>query len=90
MAHDKERCKEVFAMLSQYLDMELPGDSCEEIERHLAGCPPCVEFADSLRKTVGLCHQFEPRETPPAITEQARQDLLAAYRKLLKGKPEAL
>ena len=45
-------CKEVFARLSEYLDQELPGDLCERIDRHISGCPPCVEFVDSLKKSV--------------------------------------
>lgn len=54
--HDRtEKCKEVFSLLSEYLNLELPTDACQEIETHLAGCPPCIEFAESLRKTVELC-----------------------------------
>ena len=49
-----EKCKEVFSLLSEYLNLELPPDACQEIEAHLAGCPPCIEFAESLRKTVDL------------------------------------
>jgi hypothetical protein len=61
--HD-EKCKEVFALLSEYLNPELPPDACQEVELHLNGCPPCIEFADSLRKTVELCRQYRPTEMP--------------------------
>ena len=37
---------------SAYLDAELPPGDCAEIEKHIAGCPPCVEFVESLRKSV--------------------------------------
>lgn len=37
MAHDSENCKEVFALLSEYLDFELPPQARAEIEQHLAG-----------------------------------------------------
>ena len=30
-----ESCKEVFALLSAYLDAELPAQTCEEIQAHL-------------------------------------------------------
>jgi len=83
-SHERtERCKEIFSMLSDYLNLELPPDACSEIESHLAGCPPCIEFADSLRKTVELCHGYRPDDLPDPISRQAREELLEAYRKML-------
>ena len=78
-----EHCKEIFALLSEYLDLELPPDACKEIEAHIQGCPPCVEFAESLKKTVALCREYKPAELPPPIGEQARKELEEAYRKML-------
>lgn len=83
--HD-EKCKEVFALLSEYLNLELPPDACAEIENHLAGCPPCIEFAESLRKTIELCRNYRPTEMPQALGEQARQQLMQAYRNAVAGK----
>jgi len=83
MEHAKhpESCRDVFALLSEYLDAELPEGDCAELERHLAGCPPCIEFLNSLKKTVRLCHDCEPADAPPPLTELQRQQLLAAYQK---------
>lgn len=83
-------CKEVFALLSEYLNLELPPDACQEIEQHLAGCPPCIEFANSLRKTVEICRRYEPSEMPKPIEEGARERLLAAYHKMLAAKDRGL
>ncbi len=80
--HD-ERCKEIFALLSDYLNLELPEDACREVEQHLAGCPPCIEFAESLRRTVELCRNYHPAEMPDPISRGAREQLLDAYRKML-------
>jgi len=77
-----EKCKEVFALLSDYLDLELPPGACQEIESHLAACPPCIEFAESLRKTVELCRDYQPTELPEPIGKAAREQLLAACRKM--------
>jgi hypothetical protein len=30
-----EKCKEVFSLLSEYLNLELPPEACQEIETHL-------------------------------------------------------
>lgn len=79
--HD-ERCREVFALLSQYLDFELPPGACEQIETHIAGCPPCVEFMESLRMTVELCRQYKPSEFPEPLREETRTQLRAAWRKM--------
>lgn len=78
-----EDCKEVFAILSQYLDLELPPEACREVEQHLEGCSPCIDFAESLRKTVELCRHFEPAEMPSPLSDKAREDLQAAYRRML-------
>jgi len=84
-----EKCKEVFALLSDYLNLELPPDACQAIETHLAGCPPCIEFTESLRKTVELCRGYRPSELPELIGTQAREQLLAAYQKMLAARTKA-
>lgn len=81
-----ENCKEVFATLSQYLDLELPPDACREVERHLEDCPPCIEFAESLRKTIELCHAYEPAAMPAPLSEKAREELQAAWRRMLDAR----
>jgi len=79
----RDTCKEVFALLSDYLNIELPPDTCKEVEAHLAGCPPCVEFVESLRKTVELCRQYRSAESPKPLGDAERQQLLEMYNKIL-------
>jgi RNA polymerase sigma-70 factor (ECF subfamily) len=81
-----EGCAEVLALLSDYLNLDLPPEACREIEHHLDGCTPCEEFAESLRSTVDLCRQYRPEELPSPIGDEARQKLLAAYGKMLAGR----
>ena len=83
------KCKEVFALLSEYLNLELPLDACQEIETHLAGCPPCIEFAESLRKTVELCHHYRPAELPETLGKNARAQILDAYQRMLGARKGA-
>ena len=80
---------EIFSLLSDYLNLELPPDACQEIETHLAGCPPCIEFAESLRKTIDLCRSYRPTELPEPIGKQAREQLLDAYQKMLRARQGA-
>jgi anti-sigma factor RsiW len=79
-------CKEIFTLLSDYLNLELPPESCREIETHLAGCAPCVEFVESLRKTIELCRRYRPAELPSPLGESAREELLAAYQKMVASR----
>ena len=80
------QCQEVIALLSQYLDVELPADACHSVEEHLSSCSPCVEFARSLRKTVELCRSYETSAMPAPISRAARDELLAAYQKMLAAR----
>lgn len=73
-------CKEIFAQLSAYMDAELPDATCEEIRAHIADCPPCVEFVNSLRRTVDLCHGHASSEQPAPLAGDVRERLLAAFR----------
>ena len=80
-----QQCKEVFAALSEYLDMELSPASCQELELHLQGCAPCIEFVESLRKSIDLCRSYVPSERPQPLSEEARQQLQEAYKKMLSA-----
>jgi anti-sigma factor RsiW len=85
--HDRsETCKEIFTLLSEYLDLELPAETCQEITKHLADCPACVEFAASLRRTIDLCRQYRPAEIPGPLGQQAREQLLSAYTRMLNDR----
>jgi len=81
-----ESCKDVFALLSDYLNLELPPEACRDVESHLAGCAPCVEFAESLRRTVELCRRYQPSGLPEPMGKQAREQLLDAYQKMLAAR----
>ncbi len=80
------KCREIFSLLSDYLNLELPPEACREIEGHIAGCAPCVEFAESLRKTVELCRRYEPAELPAPLGQEARERLLDAWQKMLASR----
>ncbi len=77
-------CKRIFEQLSAYVDAELSPATCREIEEHLAGCAPCVEFVRSLRKTVELCHGNSTGEQPSPLSLAARERLRQAYLKMVK------
>jgi len=67
MEHPVESCRDVLALLSDYVDFELPLTDCGEVERHLADCPACHEFVERLRDTI----------------DRARSELESAWRNML-------
>ncbi len=40
MTHDPASCKRIFALLSEYFDLELPPEACAKIESHMTDCAP--------------------------------------------------
>jgi len=79
-------CKKIFALLSQYLDLELPADDCRAIAAHIKDCPPCIEFTESLKKAVDLCREYSTSEVPSPLSAEARSELEAAYSKMLQSR----
>lgn len=86
MQEPSERCKELFAVLSEYLDMELAPASYQELESHLEGCGPCLEFVESLRKSIGLCREYSPSELPRPLSIEAHHELQEAYQRMLSAR----
>jgi len=74
------RCKRIFAALSEYLDGDLRAKSCKELERHLAGCQPCLTYLDTLKTTIKACRAYRVK-TAPKPSARVRRALLAAARK---------
>jgi len=74
------RCKHMFAMLSDYLNAELPVKNCRELERHLKGCEPCIAYLESLRNTVEACRRYQVRCRIPSPSKKVREALLLALR----------
>lgn len=80
-------CSGVFARLSEYLDGELSPELCAKMKEHIEDCAPCVEFVNSLQKTVDLTKSPAIKDTAPEpITEECRNALLEAYTKAKLGK----
>ena len=74
-----EECKQVFERLSEYIDGELPPDLCEQMDRHIGDCPPCVQFVESLRKTTLLCRDSTASLRPEPVRDEDRAALRAIY-----------
>jgi anti-sigma factor (TIGR02949 family) len=81
--HDQS-CREMFEMLSEYVDGELPADTCEEIEAHMKGCSPCIQFVDSFRSSIRMTREFCVDEHLGPMPEELRRTLERAYENSLR------
>ena len=79
----QRRCKEMFAELLNYLDVELDDSLCEELEKHMDGCEPCKAFLSSLEKSIEQC-RTAPNELPdPRVAARLRRELLSEFQSLM-------
>jgi anti-sigma factor RsiW len=69
-------CRDIIALLTEYMEGALPRDSAAALEAHLALCPPCVEFLDSLNKTAAALRDLG-EDAIPAECRQRLRDFLA-------------
>ena len=86
MEHHPESCPDVLALLSDYVDFELPLADCGEVERHLADCPACHEFVKRLRDTIALCRAYAPGSVPTPLSDRGRSELESAWRNMLAAR----
>jgi len=64
MKRHRERCREVRAQMSDYLDGELEADAAASVERHVRWCPNCRRMLENLRRTVGGLRGLGDMPTP--------------------------
>ena len=64
--------------LSEYMDGGLGEAARRRVDGHLAGCPPCAAYLDTLRVTVRGVQQLPAAKAPRGVTarivEQARRE----------------
>ena len=81
-----EKCKEVFALLSDYLNLELPPEACAEIEGHLGGCRALHRICREPSQDRGAMPPLSPGGIAGAHRHQARDRLVQAYQKMLAAR----
>jgi anti-sigma factor RsiW len=69
-------CRELIAILADYLEATLPAESVQAFERHLAVCPPCVAYVNTYRRTRELTGRAGALEMPPEMKDRLRTLLL--------------
>jgi anti-sigma factor RsiW len=69
----------VHQLLFDYAQGNLDADTAGKLERHLGDCPPCMEYVETYRKTIGACreHCKKPAAKMPPELQKKLQDFLA-------------
>jgi anti-sigma factor RsiW len=61
-------CRELFDLVTDYLEGALSRRDRARFERHLAGCPNCPAYLDQMRQTLtALGHLDEEALEPDAV-----------------------
>jgi anti-sigma factor RsiW len=70
--HEHTECKKLLGSLSDYVEGEVSGELCLEIERHIAGCQNCRVVVDTIRKTISL---YQTCSDSPDMPAEVRERL---------------
>jgi RNA polymerase sigma-70 factor, ECF subfamily len=68
-----ERCKRLFALLSDYIDQDIDPSLCKNVESHLGDCTPCKAYLASLEETVSRCKRHCTEEVKAKVRAQVRE-----------------
>ena len=71
------RCREVLALLSEYVDGSFTTDQVEQIRQHLAGCDWCERFGSQFGEAIAALKENlgEPEPIPRSVRERLRDRL---------------
>ena len=80
-------CRDVVALLTEYLEGGLAPGDVSTLEAHLARCSACGGYLESLRKTRDAMRALATREVPEDCRRELRALLDAARRGARRGTP---
>ena len=70
-------CAQLYERLTDLEDGALPGEICEEVNRHLAECTDCQLVRKDLEDLARLCRESTQPTTMPAELRSRVQAMLA-------------
>ncbi|MEX1138259.1 MAG: zf-HC2 domain-containing protein [Bacteroidota bacterium] len=76
MKKTRLHCKQVALHICDNLDEKLHSARCREIRKHLAKCPNCTAYLNSMKKTVSLYKRVKD----PRLTGKVRLRLHAVLK----------
>lgn len=74
------KCKDLLALLGDYVDGTVEPALCEEFERHMGGCTACQVVVDNLRKTIRIYCAGRERELPDEFRTRLHRELRVRWK----------
>lgn len=74
--------RRIFKNVCNFIDGELDEVTCAELKKHLAACPRCRIYVDSVRQTIVL---YQEKDAPKQMPASSRQRLYATVAMKLKN-----
>lgn len=56
---------QIVKQICDFMGEDLEGEACKEVQEHLAQCPTCRVYFDTVKKTVTMYRQNEEESTMP-------------------------
>lgn len=69
-------CQELVELVTDYLEGALPPEEHVRFDEHIGSCNGCRAYLEQMRTTIGLVGRL----SPAAVTPEAEQALLTAFR----------
>jgi anti-sigma factor RsiW len=66
------KCRDVGALLYEYVEQLLEPARQQALEAHLADCAGCLAFINTYRQTIRMSRGLQPPEMPPELQEKLR------------------
>jgi RNA polymerase sigma-70 factor (ECF subfamily) len=70
---DTDPCRHMLELFSRHLEGDLSGNTCAEMEAHLAACDACRGRCASLRDVLALCRAAPAPALPPDVDQSVRK-----------------
>jgi anti-sigma factor RsiW len=83
-AHGRDpECLKIFERLSEYIDGELSPEDCEIIRAHIEDCEPCIDFIESLKRSIAASRCVACPEKPEPLPPETLERLRSAWQTAL-------
>ena len=60
----------IYNQICDFMGEDIDAPACKEVADHLASCPKCKVYFDTVRKTVTLCQEIEKEAEVPADVKE--------------------
>ena len=64
------KCRDIVALLADYLDGSLDPATARSLQAHLEGCTPCIAFVNTYKGTVKAARHLQQTDIPSELKDR--------------------